>query len=211
MAPRESRLVSSSFGLLSGAASARMREQLRPAKTTKSPTAKDEARAKEQVRQAVAERAAKAAAKQAAQKTFVDLVLLDEDDKPVAGARYRVKDVGGNTFEGSTDGSGAAHVEGLVPGPCAVGFPDYDGGDWWRDEDGPAQPAPKVAEKDFLELAVADEDGVPAAGLAFVVTDANGTRHGGTLDAKGAARLEGVAKGRVRVVFPDLDASDWDD
>lgn len=65
-------------------------------------------------------------------KTWITIRLVDDDERPVAGARYRVKLPDGEVREGTLDANGIAHVEGIDPGECEVGFPEYDREAWER-------------------------------------------------------------------------------
>jgi hypothetical protein len=79
-------------------------------------------------------------------------------------------------------------------------------------------PAPKRAprvmkapppELTFIEIVLADEDGVPAAGERYEVRLPNGEIRSGTLDEDGKARVERIPDGQCEVTFPDLDGRDW--
>lgn len=59
-------------------------------------------------------------------------------------------------------------------------------------------------EDDWLELVVYESDGRPHARGRFVVTDASGRVHNGSLDGEGRTRLAGLAPGVARVELPDL-------
>ena len=53
-----------------------------------------------------------------------------------------------------------------------------------------------------------DEDDKPVTGLPYRVT-AGETIFEGTLDEKGAARIEGIEPGDCQVTFPRLDKDAW--
>ena len=61
---------------------------------------------------------------------FVEIELVDDEGKPVAGARYRVTGPDGSVKEGKLDADGRARVEKLKPGLCRVSFPELDSGSW---------------------------------------------------------------------------------
>ena len=65
-----------------------------------------------------------------AEKTWIDIKLLDAENAPVPGERYRVKLPDGSVAEGTLDGNGYARVEGFDPGSCEVTFPDLDKAAW---------------------------------------------------------------------------------
>ncbi len=64
-------------------------------------------------------------------KSWIEILLLDEDDNPVAGERYRVTLPDGQTVsEGTTDNDGYAKVSSIDPGNCKITFPELDGRSW---------------------------------------------------------------------------------
>jgi hypothetical protein len=68
----------------------------------------------------------------AGEQTWIEIELLDLDDSPVAGERYRLVLPGGAIREGRLDDKGLARVDGLDPGTCQVVFPDLDRDAWTR-------------------------------------------------------------------------------
>ena len=64
-------------------------------------------------------------------KSWIKIKLVDEENKPVGGERYRVTLPDGNTIaEGTTDAKGKAHVTNIDPGNCKITFPAKDGRSW---------------------------------------------------------------------------------
>ena len=63
-------------------------------------------------------------------KTWIEIVLKDEEDKPVAGEPYVVKLPDGSEYTGSLDDEGKARVEGNDPGEATVEFPKIDEKAW---------------------------------------------------------------------------------
>jgi hypothetical protein len=62
---------------------------------------------------------------------WVEVELVGEDDRPVPGARFRLRDgAGAVVAEASLDGDGCARVEGLRPGRYEVQFPELDEEAW---------------------------------------------------------------------------------
>jgi uncharacterized protein (DUF2345 family) len=61
---------------------------------------------------------------------WIEISLVDDDDQPVPGARYRVTLPDGSVDEGTLDAEGFARVEGFEPGQCKVSFPEMDERDW---------------------------------------------------------------------------------
>ncbi len=70
------------------------------------------------------------------EKTWIEIVLVDQDEKPVAGEAYRLTLPDGATRSGNLDAQGFARVDGIESGPCDVRFPKIDGREW--SESGPS-------------------------------------------------------------------------
>lgn len=64
--------------------------------------------------------------------TWIEVELVGEDDKPVAGERYRLTLSTGRVLEGSLDAQGRARIERMVPGTCDLTFPRLDREAWGR-------------------------------------------------------------------------------
>jgi hypothetical protein len=62
--------------------------------------------------------------------SWVEIELVDDNDEPVPGARYRVTLPDGSVDEGTLDARGFARVAGFEPGECKVEFPDFDAEVW---------------------------------------------------------------------------------
>lgn len=62
--------------------------------------------------------------------SWVEIELIDQDDEPVPGERYRIELPDGSVDSGSLDANGIARVEGIDPGTCKVSFPDLDKDAW---------------------------------------------------------------------------------
>ena len=64
-------------------------------------------------------------------KSWIEIMLVNEEKKPVPGQRYRITLPDGATVaEGTLDGKGLARVDGIDPGSCKVTFPDLDQDAW---------------------------------------------------------------------------------
>ncbi len=59
-----------------------------------------------------------------------------------------------------------------------------------------------------IELVGEDDEGIP--GEKYKITLPDDSVAEGTLDEKGAARVEGFEKGTCKVCFPDLDKEAWE-
>ncbi len=62
---------------------------------------------------------------------------------------------------------------------------------------------------DWIEIRLVGEDDGPVPGERYLVELPDGSRREGTLDAQGAARIEGIPAGTCRVSFPELDRDAW--
>ncbi|MBU0994959.1 MAG: prealbumin-like fold domain-containing protein [Proteobacteria bacterium] len=59
--------------------------------------------------------------------------------------------------------------------------------------------------KDWIDLDLAGDDGLPAANAEYTIYLADGTEQNGQLDADGKARIEDLPPGRFRVYYPSLE------
>src|SRR5262249_54784432 len=66
-------------------------------------------------------------------KHWIEIKLVDTENKPVPGEAYRVILPDGQTAaEGTLDEKGFARVDGIDPGTCKVTFPNLDQSVWKR-------------------------------------------------------------------------------
>jgi hypothetical protein len=64
-------------------------------------------------------------------KSWIEIEMVDEDNNPVPGEKYRIILTDNKTFaEGTLDEKGFARVEGIEPGSCKVTFPKLDKDAW---------------------------------------------------------------------------------
>jgi type VI secretion system secreted protein VgrG len=64
-------------------------------------------------------------------KSWIEIELVDEDNKPVPGERYQITLPDGATIaSGTLNEKGFARVDGIDPGTCKVTFPDLDKDAW---------------------------------------------------------------------------------
>jgi hypothetical protein len=65
-----------------------------------------------------------------AKKTWIEIVLIDFDKKPVAGKAYEIELPDGSVVSGVTDANGKARYDDIPAGQCKVRFPEIDGSEW---------------------------------------------------------------------------------
>lgn len=73
-------------------------------------------------------------------------------------------------------------------------------------------PSVVVISKDqtaWIMVELVDEQGVPVPGEPFRITGPDGLATYGSLDNRGAVRLEGIAPGEYHVAFPERDIDGW--
>ncbi len=68
----------------------------------------------------------------------------------------------------------------------------------------------KKEELSWIEIEMVGEDDEPIPGEKYKITLPDDSVAEGTLDEKGAARVEGFEKGTCKVCFPDLDKEAWE-
>ena len=68
--------------------------------------------------------------KEKEETTWIEIELLDEEDKPVSGEKYEVELPDGTMAKGTLDGNGFAKVDGIESGECKVSFPELDKDAW---------------------------------------------------------------------------------
>jgi len=143
---------------------------------------------------------------------WVEIVLRD-GESPVANEPYVVELPDGSIREGVLDSAGIALVEMLPPGKVKVRFPERDATAFTAAtlevpaDSGQLEPVRMAAvETAWVEIVLREgEASVPFE--PFVLELADGTTRGGTLDARGQAVVDCLPPGKVKVRFPERDAS----
>ena len=62
--------------------------------------------------------------------SWIEIEMVDEDDKPVVGQAYSIELPDGSVASGTLDEKGFARVEHIESGTCKIGFPDLDQEAW---------------------------------------------------------------------------------
>jgi hypothetical protein len=64
------------------------------------------------------------------EKSWIEIEMVDEEDNPVPGMKYKVTLSDETVAEGTLDGKGFARLEGIPKGNCKVTFPELDKEAW---------------------------------------------------------------------------------
>ncbi len=64
------------------------------------------------------------AKKDTANDSWIAFTVVDRDNNPLIGQKYRLETPDGKVHEGITDGKGNVRVEGIQQGSCKITFPD---------------------------------------------------------------------------------------
>jgi len=64
------------------------------------------------------------------EKSWIEIEMVDEEDEPVPGEKYKITLPDDSVAEGTLDGKGFARVEGIEPGTCKITFPELDKDAW---------------------------------------------------------------------------------
>lgn len=64
------------------------------------------------------------------EKSWIEIELVDEEEEPVPGEKYKITLPDGKVAKGTLDEKGFARVDGIEPGTCQITFPDLDKEAW---------------------------------------------------------------------------------
>ncbi|OKY76372.1 MAG: hypothetical protein BM485_03800 [Desulfobulbaceae bacterium DB1] len=64
------------------------------------------------------------------EKSWIEIELVDEEDNPIPGEKYKITLPDGKVAQGTLDEKGFARVEGIEPGTCRITFPRLDKDAW---------------------------------------------------------------------------------
>jgi type VI secretion system secreted protein VgrG len=65
-------------------------------------------------------------------KHWIEIVLVDEQGRPVEGEDYEVTVPDGTVVTGTLDSKGHARIDGIDAGTCKVTFPNLEKQTWKR-------------------------------------------------------------------------------
>ena len=63
-------------------------------------------------------------------KVWIEIELVDEEDNPVPGEKYKCTMKDGTVDTGTLDNKGFKRIEGMDPGECQITFPNLDKEAW---------------------------------------------------------------------------------
>ncbi len=64
------------------------------------------------------------------EKSWIEIELVDEEDEPVPGEKYKITLPDASVAKGTLDNKGFARIEGIEPGTCQITFPNLDKDAW---------------------------------------------------------------------------------
>lgn len=63
-------------------------------------------------------------------KSWIEIVLVDRNNKPVENESCTITLPDGSTWSGKTDSAGKLRLQGIPQGMCRISFPNIDGSEW---------------------------------------------------------------------------------
>ncbi len=64
------------------------------------------------------------------EKSWIEIEMVDEEDEPVPGEKYKITLPDDSVAQGTLDNKGFARVDGIDPGTCKITFPELDKDAW---------------------------------------------------------------------------------
>ena len=62
--------------------------------------------------------------------SWIEIEMVDEEDEPVPGEKYKITLPDDSVAQGTLDNNGFAHIGGIDPGTCKITFPELDKDAW---------------------------------------------------------------------------------
>jgi hypothetical protein len=152
-------------------------------------------------------------------KSWIAVQLVDEDNKPVPKAKFKIRFPDGVEEEHELDDNGYKYFPDLDPGECEIGFPDLepfcelvtsvmaskttDPTLSGKVSGASGSPAPLTS----ISIALHDEQdkGVPKE--LYHIKTPDGDIAKGFLEDSGKTTIHGIAAGNCEVSFPNIDPS----
>jgi len=134
---------------------------------------------------------------------WIEVELLDEQDRGVPREPYWIKLPDGSIREGKLNDQGWIRLDQIPCGECIVRFPRID-----RQFVHPAASYPENKTA-WLEIELLDDSKRPIPEEPYTVTLPGGSVVSGTLDRQGRAKLNGIEPGTCLVRFPNIARQDF--
>jgi hypothetical protein len=131
-------------------------------------------------------------------KTWIEFLVVDEDDNPVEGVRYEARLTNESKKTGTTGATGLVRFDGLDAGICEFTLLDVDTADVESAAESRLEP---------LDMELVDDDGQPVANTRFFVKLQDGKEREFKTDSQGFGHLDGLEVGDYEVRFPNLEVS----
>ena len=129
-------------------------------------------------------------------KHWIEIELLDWEQKPIVGAEYWVQLTTGEIKTGTFDATGIVRFDGIPEGECIVQFPGTE-----------KYEHREAVRTSWIELELLDEWGKPMPEQRYEIEGADGCLIKGQLDKQGFQRVVGLAPGVCTVKWLDQDAT----
>ena len=156
-------------------------------------------------------------------KHWIEIELLDEAGKPVAGEPYRIRLTDNSIREGNLDEKGCARWDDIEAGICDVWWPNLgslaalDGPEvkpvaaQHPEPEGDDAAAKPLAEPNsWIEIALVGEDGKPIDAERYRIRFPDGSEFEGILNDQGRAFFDNLDPGACELSFPDLAPGAWE-
>ena len=62
--------------------------------------------------------------------SWIEIEMVDEEDEPVPGEKYKITLPDDSVAQGTLDNKGFARIDGIDPGTCKITFPELDKDAW---------------------------------------------------------------------------------
>lgn len=141
------------------------------------------------------------------EKTWIEVLALDENKEPLSEEPFKLVLPGGEVREGKLDKLGVLRLAELDPGECVLSFPQRE--EIERSRVAPPPDKPIVAEPNtWIEVVMLDESGQPVSEEDYKIELPDGTIKEGKVGKDGRAWIEDIPPGECKLSFPQFDESE---